>query len=243
MADVFSQYILKNSLDNVVSPTNDFACLFTQDEVDAARSIGFSEGLEKGTLEARTLTEHRLTCVLEKLEQRCSDIFASRLEETNTLIEILCTSLEKMFPLCQETFRTDTVKTFLSTFYQHLNERHLYQIYVHPDLAPTIQEFIANHPFMAQCFTVVSDSTVFLEDFRLVWPDGEIRKEAESFLQEMLDTLRDYITTSTPLSTSHAFSTPESMSTSSAPEMNLHHDCVLDAEQTQVIKPEGDVSL
>ncbi len=175
---------------------------FSEDELEAARSIAYTKGFNEGQNEAQQQREQQITETLQKISEDFSALYAAETyRERQYEEESLKLSLEiltQLSPILRETLGEDNLKAILKDEIVKQSNQSEILIEVNPDSATDIGGYIEtlwrdkdNAP---KC-KVVANSEISTGACKIEWTDGGMlrnpQETAENIKRNIENLLRD----------------------------------------------------
>ncbi len=159
--------------------------IFNQDELEAARTLSYEQGRQKGLNDANTSREQKVAQLVQQISTQFSTLFASEQERESRyeeeVIALTVQSLEKLFPAMNERIGPHEAQQAISRVLKTAGDQSEITIRIHPDFLAEVEAIVApvrNKDINPPSFHIIGDDTLGPGDCRLHWSDGGAVRDA-----------------------------------------------------------------
>ena len=167
---------------------------FSEEELEAAKSLSYEQGRQKGLDEANVSRERYISDTLNNIAQNFSSLFQQ--EDTRISIferesvELTRLIISKIFPALTDQHGLDEVLNFISEVIKSHQNQNILIIEVYPDYTQTIQEHInvlkTKIHYNGEC-EVRANDTLEKGDCILSWKEGGAIRDTNELLDDILN--------------------------------------------------------
>lgn len=153
--------------------------VYSQEELEAARTIAHEQGHQKGLNEANASREQKITQLVQQISTQFATLFAaeqereSRFEED--VIALVVQSLDKLFPSLSERLGPYDMQQAVSRVLKTVSDKSEITIRVAPDFVADIEAIVApirDKDINPPNFHILGDASLSAGDCRISWADG-----------------------------------------------------------------------
>jgi flagellar assembly protein FliH len=167
---------------------------FSEEELEAAKSLSFEQGRQKGLEEATLSRERYIADTLDKITQNFSTLF--QLEDTRISIferesvELSRLVISKIFPALTEKHGMEEIVHFITEVIRSHQNQNVIVIEVCTDYTQAIQEHIdtlaTKLHFNGQC-EILANDTIEKGDCKISWKNGGALRDIDELLNDILN--------------------------------------------------------
>ena len=191
--------VVEEDIDDIIEEEVDLTPpppTFSEDDLEAAKAIAHSQGLQEGHSEERKTREQSLSESLKTIAESFSSLFAAEMyREKQYEEEALKLSLEVislLAPSLNSRLGQEALKEALSPVLKSQSEQSEIRVEVHPDSAADIESYIDTvwaDKDSAPNYKVVADSTIETGACQINWQDGGMIREPKKTAQAMKEAI------------------------------------------------------
>ncbi|MCI5060233.1 MAG: hypothetical protein MRY79_04085 [Alphaproteobacteria bacterium] len=173
---------------------------FSEEELDAAKTVSFETGRRKGVQEEKESREQYVTDILKNIAENFSTLFANEIyrerqyEEESLKLALEILSL--VAPSLQNRLGKEALRDALLKVLQNQSGQSEIRIEVHPDTASDIDALIAQiwpDPEDAPRYKVVADSTLDSGACALSWQDGGMIRDPNQSVNDIKEIIEQLL--------------------------------------------------
>ncbi len=177
-ADAAQAEQLEQEIEEEAAPT------FSQEELEAARHEGFTQGKEEGIREASDAIETRISDSLSALDGKFQDLFRQNGVATTELFDdatnIALAIARKCFPHLTETQSLRVIEDMVRGALAEIREEPRAMVHVHPVIAEALNDRISALAEAANFegqVLIIDDADIPIGDCRLTWSSGSAERD------------------------------------------------------------------
>lgn len=173
---------------------------FTEDDLDAAKTMAHSHGHSEGVREERAKREQQIADNLAQISSNFETLFAAEIyrerQYEEESIKLAASIIEQLAPSLNQRFGKDELKNLLKDVMQSQANQSEIRIEVHPDYAGEIDQFIEslwdNNDQAPKC-RVVASSEIELGGCSLSWKDGGMIRDPQKMAADMKEAIENLL--------------------------------------------------
>jgi flagellar biosynthesis/type III secretory pathway protein FliH len=167
--------------------------LFSYDDVDAAKQVAFSQGVQVGEQQKSESIEAMILVFLEKLESGILLLLEDLDKDTILFCDLLISALKKIAPALEYHIGKDNILIMIKEHLAPIRDQRVMKIIVHPDLVDPLLVRITEKSNLNEKVKIFGDDTLGKWDCHMVWESGEIRRSFDTIIEKILAAIENQI--------------------------------------------------